>query len=352
VPGQPVEFRPAGGPYGAVAERPPSASVAPARTPADAMGARPVVRLDSGVESGSTVSIFYDPMLAKVICWTGDRDQAAAALSAALARTRIHGLTTNRDLLVRVLRHPAFLAGQTDTAFLDKHSLDKHGLAGPGGDGLAAPLISDDAVQLSALAAALADAAARQANATVLGGLPSGWRNLASQFQRKAYEQMGGQTQAYGATRHEVGYRIERDGLRVDGRDDVTLVSMAPDLVALTAAGILYRFEVAAYPGLVCVDSGLGSACLRPVPRFTDPAAHAGAGSLLAPMPGTVARIAVAVGDHVAQGRPLLWLEAMKMEHVISAPAAGIVAELPVAAGEQVEVGSVLAVVKPEEEPQ
>ena len=69
-------------------------------------------------------------------------------------------------------------------------------------------------------------------------------------------------------------------------------------------------------------------------------------------MPGTVARVGVAVGDQVAPGQPLLWLEAMKMEHVIAAPAAGIVAELPVAAGQQVEVGSVLAVVKPEEEPQ
>jgi propionyl-CoA carboxylase alpha chain len=91
---------------------------------------------------------------------------------------------------------------------------------------------------------------------------------------------------------------------------------------------------------------------LRPVSRFTDPASLAVAGSLLAPMPGTVVRLAVAVGDQVAAGQALLWLEAMKMEHVISAPAAGIVAELPVAAGQQVEVGSVLAVVKPEEHPE
>jgi propionyl-CoA carboxylase alpha chain len=88
------------------------------------------------------------------------------------------------------------------------------------------------------------------------------------------------------------------------------------------------------------------------VPRFTDPAAQVSAGSLLAPMPGTVARIGVAVGDQVTRGQPLLWLEAMKMEHVIAAPADGIVADLPVAAGQQVEVGSVLAVVKPEEERQ
>jgi propionyl-CoA carboxylase alpha chain len=347
VPGQPVEFRAAGGLYGAAAEGLPTVGVALARTPPDVTGARPVLRLDPGVTDGTKVGVFYDPMLAKLISWADDRDQAAAVLSATLARARIHGVTTNRDLLVRVLRHPAFLAGQTDTGFFDRH-----GLTGPGG--LASPLADDDAVRLSALAAALAEAAASRANARVLGGLPSGWRNLPSQLQRKVYERAtsAGPGPAPEPTTLEVGYRIERTGLVVGARDDVTLTSMAPDLVELTVAGVLHRFEVAAYPGLVCVDSALGPVALRPVPRFTDPAAHAGAGSLLAPMPGTVARLGVTVGDRVAQGQPLLWLEAMKMEHVIAAPAAGIVAELPVASGQQVEVGSVLAVVKPEEEPQ
>jgi propionyl-CoA carboxylase alpha chain len=343
VPGQAAAFRPVGG----------------ARGPHAA--AMPVLRLDSGVADGSAVGIFYDPMLAKVICWAPQREQAAAALSGALARARIHGLTTNRDLLVRVLRHPAFLAGQTDTAFFDTHGLD----------GLAAPLANDEAVQLSALAAALADAAASQAGARVLRGLPPGWRNVPSQLQRKAYEWLGGPVpaaaQADGVRCYDVGYRIERGMLITDGREDVCLVSMAPGRVELVVDGIGHSFEVAAYaahpghpghpgqagyPGLTCVDSALGPVALLPVSRFTDPASLTAAGSLLAPMPGTVVRLGVTVGDTVAAGQPLLWLEAMKMEHVISAPAAGIVAELPVAAGQQVEVGTVLAVVKPEEHPE
>jgi propionyl-CoA carboxylase alpha chain len=288
------------------------------------------IRLDSGVVNGSAVSVFYDPMLAKVICRAPDREAAAAALATALARARIHGLTTNRDLLVRVLRHPAFLAGQTDTAFLDKH----------GRDTLAAPLASECAVQLAALAAVLADAAARQATAEVLGGLPVGWRNVPSQPQRKRFEGI------------EIAYRIARRTLIVEGRDDVALTSMAPDVVELEIDGILRRFDVAAYPGLTCVDSALGPVALKPLGRFTDPVAEVAAGSLLAPMPGTVARVAVSLGEQVAAGQPLLWLEAMKMQHVIAAPAAGIIAELPVAVGQQVEVGSVLAVVKPEEDAQ
>ena len=286
--------------------------------------------------SGSDVGVYYDPMLAKVISWAPDRPRAAASLAAALARAKIHGLVTNRDLLVRVLRHPAFLAGQTDTAFLDRHDLAA----------LAAPLATEDAVQLSVLAAALAGAAARQSAARVLPGLPSGWRNVPSQPQRKAFDRIA---RGSGPSRYAVGYRVSRGGLLVDGRDDVRLISMAPDVVRLEVAGMSWRFEVAAYQGLVCVDSGLGAVALRPVPRFADPVSQVAAGSLLAPMPGTVARIGVTVGQPVAAGQPLLWLEAMKMEHVISAPAAGTVAELPVAAGQQVHVGSVLAVVKPEE---
>ena len=93
--------------------------------------------------------MFYDPMLAKVISYAPTRRQAAGVLADALARTRIHGVRTNRDLLVNVLRHPAFLDGATDTAFFDTHGLAE----------LAAPLADARAVELSALAAALADAA-------------------------------------------------------------------------------------------------------------------------------------------------------------------------------------------------
>jgi propionyl-CoA carboxylase alpha chain len=127
-------------------------------------------------------------------------------------------------------------------------------------------------------------------------------------------------------------------------------VSMRPDRLELEVAGIRRAFEVADYGGLVHVDSVLGPVMLIPQPRFADPAARVAAGSLLAPMPGIVVRLAAAVGDQVTAGQPLLWLEAMKMEHLVAAPAAGIVAELPVAAGQQVEMGSVLAVVKREED--
>ncbi|MFO7193536.1 MAG: acetyl-CoA carboxylase biotin carboxyl carrier protein subunit, partial [Thermocrispum agreste] len=105
------------------------------------------------------------------------------------------------------------------------------------------------------------------------------------------------------------------------------------------------------YPdGLVCVDSPLGSVSLRRRPRFAEPEHAAPHGSLLAPMPGSVLRVAVAVGERVKAGQPLLWLEAMKMEHQISAPGDGVVTELHVAPGEQVDVGTTLAVVQEDEQ--
>jgi propionyl-CoA carboxylase alpha chain len=292
----------------------------------------PGVRVDAGVIPGSRVSVHYDAMLAKVIAWAPDppeqaREQAAAVLASALATARIHGLTTNRDLLVRVLRHPAFLAGQTDTAFLGTH------------EGLTAPLADEQAKQLSALAAALADAARRQRDATVLGGLPSGWRNVPSQPQVVRYEGV------------EVRYRLDRGALVTYGEHPVELVSMRPDRVELAVAGVRRAFDVADYGECVCVDSALGPVTLVPVPRFPDPAARVVAGSLFAPMPGTVVRLAVSVGDQVTGGQPLLWLEAMKMEHRISAPpGGGVVAELPVRVGQRVTAHALLAVIKQEGE--
>ncbi|MGW4488761.1 acetyl/propionyl/methylcrotonyl-CoA carboxylase subunit alpha [Amycolatopsis sp. NPDC004368] len=285
------------------------------------------LRLDSGVESGSVVGVHYDPMLAKVVTWAPTRDEAARRLATALAGAKIHGVVTNRDLLVNILRHEAFLAGETDTAFFDRHGLDT----------LAEPLAGGDAEKLSALAASLADAAGNRAAATTLGRLPSGWRNVRSAGQRKAFTR--------GDTTHEVTYSLSRDGLRAEGYDDVRLVSADPGRVVLDVAGVRRTFEVARHGDESFVDSALGPVSFTAEPRFSDPSAALVAGSLVAPMPGTVVRLAVGVGDAVVAGDPLLWLEAMKMEHRISAPADGVVTELPVEVGLQVEVGTILAVV-------
>ena len=288
------------------------------------------LRLDSGVEDGSIIGVEYDAMLAKVIAWAPTRDAAARRLADALGRARIHGLTTNRDLLVRTLRHDAFLAGEVHTAFFPDHLADL----------ITAPPAA--AEELAPLAAALADAAVRQAP-----GYPSGWRNLRSQPQVKRYRGATGEEQV----EYEVRYAFTRDGLRVEGEPEIRLVSSTPGLVVLERSGVRYAFDVSVYEdgSVVCVDGPGVHAELRPVSRFPDPDEHTVPGSLLAPMPGAVVRIAAAEGDTVAKGQPLLWLEAMKMEHVVAAPVDGVLARLHVAPGQQVAVGAVLAIVDPKE---
>ena len=289
------------------------------------------LRLDSGVESGSEIGIHYDPMLAKLIAWGPDRAAAARRLAAALRGARIHGPATNRDLLTAVLTEPSYLAGETDTGYLDRIGLPV----------LASPLASEQTVRLSALAAALADAAANRAAAPVLGGLPSGWRNLVSQSQRKAYTGPDGSEIA-------VAYRLTRDGLVADGFTGVRLVSAAPDLVVLESGGVRGSYRVTTFADQVFVDSAGGAVALVAVLRFADPSGRVAPGSLLAPMPGTVVRVEAAVGARVREGEPVVVVEAMKMEHRIVAPSGGVLAELNVTAGQQVEAGAVLAVITEE----
>ncbi len=294
------------------------------------------VRVDSGVESGSMVSPHYDPMLAKVIAHAPTRAEATAAVATALVRARIHGVTTNRDLLVRTLRHAEFVAGHTDTGFLDRHGLDQ----------LAAPLADEAALGRHAVAAALAGQAARRAAARVQRTVPSGFRNNAFRPQQVTYD-TGGRAVT-------VGYRIDRHGrsvelVELDGRPvPVEAATAGAESVTLTTGGVTRRYLVDEVGGVTYVDGPDGSSTLVEQVRFPRPDQRVSEGSALAPMPGTVVRVAVAEGETVGAGQLLVVLEAMKMEHAVFATSAGTVVEVDVGPGDQVETGRVLAVVEPD----
>ncbi|WP_345632502.1 acetyl/propionyl/methylcrotonyl-CoA carboxylase subunit alpha [Streptomyces thinghirensis] len=270
------------------------------------------IRLDTGYTDGDDIGVHYDPMLAKAVAHAPTRAEAVRRLAGALERAAIHGPVTNRDLLVRSLRHEEFTSARMDTGFYDRHLADltRGGTADP----------------LAPLAAALADAHGRSR----FGGA---WRNLTSQPQVKRYAMAGEE--------HEVRYHHTRTGPAADG---VRVVHADAHVVLLEADGVRRRFEVAAYGDQIHVDATR----LTALPRFPDPTAQHAPGSLLAPMPGTVVRVAEGLteGTTVQAGQPLLWLEAMKMEHRITAPATGKLTALPVAPGRQVEMGTLLAVVE------
>jgi propionyl-CoA carboxylase alpha chain len=288
------------------------------------------VRVDSGVTDGSVVSPYYDPMLAKVIAYGPTREHARRRLARALAGAELHGVTTNRDLLVGLLREPDFRAGRTDTGYLDRHPPSELVPASPQRD------------RRHALVAALAGQAERRALAPVLGTLPSGWRNAPSRDQRALYQ--------CGTDQLTVTYRFTPDGLRaaVDGEPvpNTILHEVTPDRVDLEADGVRRVYHVHRVGSVVHVDGAAGSTVLVEAPRHPEPTTEAQAGSLQAPMPGLVVRVLVEIGDSVPAGAPLVVLEAMKMEHTVGAPADGTVTALPVAAGAQVETGAVLAVVE------
>lgn len=288
------------------------------------------VRVDAGVFDGVEIGIHYDPMLAKVIAHGRTRAEAARRLAEALGGAVIHGVQTNRALLVRVLRHPEFLAGTIDTHFLQRHSPAQ----------LGAPLTDEADGGIHALAAALADQASRRQAAEALGAAPTGWRNNPSQMQEVSFKR-GGEV-------IDVGYRIARGAIeaRIMDRDvAVSRVDARPDHVEMTVDGVHRRYQVSRAGGRHFVDSALGSTDFVEIDRFPPTEEEAVPGSLTAPMPGMVSRVDVTVGDAVAAGDLLLVLEAMKMEHNVLAPLAGTVTELLAAEGEQVEAGRVLAVI-------
>ncbi len=277
------------------------------------------VRVEAGFVSGSTVSTHYDAMLAKVICHAPTRPEAARRLAATLERARIHGVTTNRDLLVRILRDPDFLAGRVSTDFLDRSAVVA-----------ASEQVAPHRHLL--VAATLALAEDRRRRRTVQQGIPVGWRNVVSQPHVTTFEP-GLDVEWYGG----------RDGYRVAGLE---VLAITPETVRLEQDGIAVTYDVRVDGHAVEVDGPVGHARLVEQSPFTDPADAVASGSLLAPMPGTVVSVAVAAGDEVVAGQPVLVLEAMKMQHTVSAPHAGTVTEIDVQPGTQVASGEVLAVVE------
>ncbi|WP_425830977.1 acetyl/propionyl/methylcrotonyl-CoA carboxylase subunit alpha [Streptomyces fractus] len=298
----------------------PAASFAPQTGTLHRLRVPPAVRVDTGYTDGDTIGVHYDAMLAKVVAHAPTRAAAVRALAGALERAEVHGPVTNRELLVRSLRHPEFTDGRMDTGFYERHL-----------DELTAPATDPHAP----LAAALAQAAH--------GHRFGGFRNVPSQPQTRRYRE-----EPHG-TEHEVRYRHTRAGLASaegdgDGDGDVHVVRASPDRVVLEVGGVRRKFDVAVHGDRVYVNG----AALTALPRFTDPGEQRAPGSLLAPMPGTVVRVAEGLteGAAVTAGQPLIWLEAMKMEHRILAPASGTLTALHATVGRQVEVGALLAVVQ------
>ena len=289
------------------------------------------LRVDSGVETGSAVGIHYDPMLAKIITSGASRDLALQRMRRALRSLSAQGLTTNRDFLLRVLSHPAFIAGDIDTHFIDRHIED----------GLLAPTPEADE-QHGALVAALAEQQRRDNDRTLVPEVPSGWRNNYHTPQWVEYS--NGERDIRVEYRHLGDDRFELS--TAGDAHDVRVISWeAPTLVF--EDGTHRRQARVMFAGeRVFVHTMDYSVGLTRKPRFPDLFAAVPEGGCVAPMPGKVIELRIAEGDAVQAGQVLLIMEAMKMEHTVTAPHDGTIAQVTVSAGDQVDADALLVVVE------
>ncbi|MEV6940931.1 acetyl/propionyl/methylcrotonyl-CoA carboxylase subunit alpha [Streptomyces sp. NPDC051172] len=270
------------------------------------------VRTDSGLSEGTEVGSLYDPMLSKVIAYGPDRETAIRKLRAALAQTVTLGVQTNAGFLRRLLAHPAVVAGELDTGLVEREV-----------DGLVSTDVPEEVYEAAA-AVRLEALEPRGEGWTDPFSVPSGWR--------------------LGGAPKPVGFHLRvQDPVEYVPRGSHALTD---DTVCVTLDGVRHTFHRAA--DWIGRDGDVWHVRDHdPVAASLTGARHAGADSLTAPMPGTVTVVKVAVGDEVSAGQSLLVVEAMKMEHVISAPHAGTVAELDVTPGTTVAMDQVLAVITP-----
>ena len=288
--------------------------------------ATPVVRYDSGIETGSVIGVEFDPMLAKIISHAPTRREAALKLALALERTRLAGLVTNRDFLVATLRHEAFLAADTTTDFIERHSPARRRAD------------NEDERFTAAVVVAMYQQAVNRASALELGTIPSGWRNSVMPAQRLELAE------------HTLQYSARRDGRFAvalgERQGIVRLHAVQGEWVDLELDGHRMRAAVATVANGFVVELPGASVALERGERFPQPDQTGPAGGLVAPMPGKIIEVRAAVGDAVTAGQVLVIMEAMKMEHHLSTPADGTVAEVRVAVGDQVDNGAVLLVVE------
>ena len=297
------------------------------------------VRIDSGVVEGDIVTIFYDPMIAKLVVHDDDRPRALARLRDALAQCAIDGPKSNIAFLERLVRHPAIVEGRIDTGYLDRH-LDEFMPASEAGDDHVAAAA---AVALLQQEQAQRETAARSGDPASPWAIADGWRLGHAGNRRLAFLHRGERIElvvqgAAGDYRIARGARLlEVAGARLSG-------------TALSARfnGGGRRFQVLQRPQSIDVHDGVQRLRLQPVPVYRrDADAQSIADDRIrAPMPGRVVAVKAKAGDHVTNGQELLVMEAMKMELALKAPRAGAVAEVRVAAGDFVEADSVLVLLE------
>jgi propionyl-CoA carboxylase alpha chain len=291
-------------------------------------------RFDSGVETGSEITTDFDPMIAKVTVHAPTRREAASRLARVLETTRIQGLTTNRDFLVNTLRTEAFIAGDTTTDFIDRVNPAR------------TIEISETKIAEAAIAVAIEAQARRRARAKVNKAIMSGWRNSTMPEEQVAFELSGEAI--------KLSYRTKRGGafaFKTGDRElDVNVLEAGQGSVEMDIDGQRSNYSMSNINNRWLIHCNSHDLELIEMPRYPISDSDDFGGGLIAPMPGSILATEVQPGDNVKKGDVLVILEAMKMEHRITAPRDGIVNNVHISVGDQVEIEQLLVTLEEEEE--
>lgn len=277
------------------------------------------IRIDSGLNNQDSISIYYDPMIAKVIAHGTDRKTARRRLIRALGDTRLIGLVNNIEFLITILQHPTFADGKATTRFIQNHLSDWQ------------PAIGDPTPALIA-------ATVRQHTAQSQTESASGfWRNSPNRPQQYRY---------VGQPVVEFWPRGDKYDFVIDGNEHSVSARSDNHDLTLTIDG--HRQTLTAIPvgETIWVCGAGGTAILETESLLPKPKVAVSAGSLRSPMPGSVLEVLVAEGDTVEADQPLLKLEAMKMEHTIRSSGAGVVTAIHFSVGDQVEADAQLLIIE------
>ena len=285
------------------------------------------VRWDTGVEKGSIIGTDFDPMIAKVISTARTRTDAANKLAFALETLHIGGLTTNRDFLVASLRTKQFHKGLTTSDFIKKANPKRSII-----------LKGKDLNHATSIAALWIQGENRN-DALLLNEIPSGWRNSRLPLQTTSFK--------YLEQDITVAYRSNRNGFfDLNKNSTARIIKWSKKEIDVEIDNKRFSSKVTKKGNRILVHMPWGDVLLEILPRFLVPGSDIETGGLKAPMPGKVIDLKIKVGSKVKKGDILVILEAMKMEHQITATENGKVTEVFIKEGNQIENGALLMVVE------
>lgn len=290
------------------------------------------IRWEMGIQTGSVVSSRYDPMVGKVVATGRDRNEARHRLAHALKRLRLAGLRTNIELLVAILEDEDFADVVLSTHFLDLHP------------DLVKPQTRPEDTQRNIIAGLVHEALNRREQTKVQPFMPVGWRSLRSQGTRVVVH--------VGDENFTVEYVQERDGSWTfqiaDQSFEVNVISFSADSIDLEIDDLRGSFDIRPQADRIYVFGQWGVTGFEEIPALGGDAGHV-AGDLVSPLPGVVVRVVASVGDKVLAGDTIVTIEAMKMEHQISAPSDGVLQTISVNEGDVVDHGQSIGIIEPAE---